>query len=310
MPFAKVNDLDIWYDTQGNPAHPAILLVVGLGMQAVSWPATFCQGLVDRGFYVIRFDNRDNGLSTHLHHLGKPNTLLAVLKLALRMKLAAGYLLDDMARDAVGLLDALHIRQAHIVGVSMGGMIAQIVAARYPERTLSLTSMMSTSGRRGLPQPTRAARKVLFATMPDSQGQESVIAHFIRTMQVIGSPAYPTPDDELRERVIQAVQRNFDPVATTRQLLAIGASGDRVALLKSLRVPTLVIHGKADPLIPIEGGRDVARLVPNAVLHEIDGMGHDLPDALNPQLTALIAGHCHAAAGDPEQQRESQLVCS
>ncbi|GGC02370.1 hydrolase [Oxalicibacterium flavum] len=317
MPIAKVNELDIWYDTQGDPSHPPILLIVGLGMQAVSWPESFCRCLVERGFYVIRFDNRDNGLSTHLDHLGKPNTLLAVLKLALRMKLAAGYLLDDMARDAVGLLDALQIRQAHVVGASMGGMIAQIVAGRYPERTLSLTSIMSTSGRRGLPPPTRAARKVLFAAPPDPLNHEGVIAHFVRTMQVIGSPAYPTPPEALRERVARTVQRSLDPVATTRQLLAIGASGDRVALLEALRVPTLVIHGKADPLVPIEGGRDVAQLVPGAVMHEIDGMGHDLPDQLNPQLTALIAAHCRAAELHPQAQpsaysdidADAQLAC-
>ncbi|WP_293775936.1 alpha/beta hydrolase [uncultured Oxalicibacterium sp.] len=295
MPTLRVNDLDIWYDTQGNPEHPAILLVVGLGTQAIAWPETFCRGLVESGFYVIRFDNRDNGLSTKLHHLGKPNTLLAVLKLALRMKLVAGYKLDDMAEDAIGLLNALGIERAHVVGASMGGMIAQIVAARYPERILSLTSIMSTSGRRGLPGPTRAARKVLFAVPPDPLNHDGIIDHFVRTIQVIGSPGYPTPVESLRQRISITVKRHLDPVATSRQLLAIGASGDRVALLQSIRVPTLVIHGLADPLIPPEGGRDVARLVPGAVLHEIEGMGHDLPDQLNPRLVALIAEHCHAA---------------
>lgn len=308
MPILRVNDLDLWYDTQGDPAHPAMLLIVGLGTQAVSWPESFCRGLVERGFYVIRFDNRDNGLSTKLDHLGKPNTLLAMLKLALRMKLAAGYKLDHMAEDAIGLLDALGIEKAHVVGVSMGGMIAQIVAARHPDRVLSLTSIMSTSGRRGLPGPTRAARKVLFAAPPDPLNHEGVIEHFVRTMQVIGSPAFPTPEERLRERVSMTVKRNLDPVATTRQLLAIGASGDRVDLLKSVKVPTLVIHGLADPLIPVAGGRDVARLVPNAVLHEIEGMGHDLPDQINPKLTALIADHCQAAQGEPEESVEKMVA--
>lgn len=294
MPILHVNDLDLWYDTQGDPSHPAILLIVGLGMQAVSWPDSFCNALVERGFYLIRFDNRDNGLSTKLSHLGKPNTLLAVLKLALRMKLQAGYTLDDMAADAVGVLDALQIDKAHILGVSMGGMIAQIVAGRYPERTLSLTSIMSTSGRRGLPGPTRPARKVLFGAPPDPLNHEGVINHFVRTMQVIGSPAYPTPVEQLRGRVEKTVKRSLDPTGTTRQLLAIGASGDRIALLQSLTAPTLIIHGLADPLVPIEGGRDVARLVPHAVMHEIEGMGHDLPDQLNPRLAGLIADHCHA----------------
>lgn len=295
MPTLQVNDLELWYDTQGDPSDPPILLIVGLGMQSVSWPKTFCDGLVERGFFVIRFDNRDNGLSTKLHHLGKPNTLLSVLKLAFRMKLSAGYKLDDMAADAIGVLDALQIGKAHIVGASMGGMIAQIVAARYPDRVLSLISIMSTSGRRGLPGPTRAARKVLFAAAPDPLNHEGVIDHFVNTMEVIGSPAYPTTRELMRERVALTVRRNLDPIATTRQLLAIGASGDRVELLKTISVPTLVIHGRADPLVPITGGRDVAQLVPNAVMHEIEGMGHDLPDQLNPRLTELIADHCHAA---------------
>jgi pimeloyl-ACP methyl ester carboxylesterase len=300
LPTVKVNELDIWYDTQGDPAHPPVLLIVGLGMQAVSWPDSFCQGLVARGLYVIRFDNRDNGLSTKLHHLGKPNTLLAVLKMALRMKLVAGYTLDDMAADAIGLLDALQIEKAHIVGASMGGMIAQIVAARYPQRTLSLTSIMSTSGRRGLPGPTKPARKVLFSAPPDPRNQAGVIDHYVNTMQVIGSPRYPTPRAVLHERISRTVERSLEPIATTRQLLAIGASGDRVALLKTITVPALVIHGTDDPLVPLACGRETAKLIPNAVMHEIDGMGHDLPDELNDGLAALIAEHCHAASEQHE----------
>ncbi|MDO8304727.1 alpha/beta fold hydrolase [Herminiimonas sp.] len=295
MPIAKVNDLDIWYDTQGDPGNPPLLLIVGLGMQSVSWPESFCNGLVERGFYLIRFDNRDNGLSTKLHHLGKPNTLLAVMKMALRMKLAAGYKLDDMAADAIGLMDALDIPKAHVVGASMGGMIAQIVAARYPERVLSLTSIMSTSGRRGLPGPTRAARKVLFSAVPDPTNHAALTEHFVNMMRVIGSPAYPTAQEILHERVTRTVKRSLEPVATTRQLLAIGASGDRVNLLKSITVPTLVIHGTDDPLVPIAGGRETASLIPNAVMVEIAGMGHDLPDQLADEITAKIAEHCHAA---------------
>ncbi len=295
MPIIHVNDIDISVETQGDPRDPAILLIVGLGMQLVSWPESFCDALVQRGFYLIRFDNRDSGLSTKLHHLGKPNTFLAVLKMALRMKLGAGYLLDDMAADAIGVLDALQIEQAHILGVSMGGMIAQIVAARYPQRTLSLTSIMSTSGRRGLPGPTRAARKVLFAATPDPLNHARVIDHYVHTMQVIGSPAYPTPRDVLHGRISRTVKRNLEPTGTTRQLLAIGASGDRVELLKTIRVPTMVVHGRDDPLVPIAGGRDTARLIMNAVMHEIDGMGHDLPDALSDRFGELIAEHCRAA---------------
>lgn len=265
-------------------------------MQLISWPVAFCDGLERQGFYVIRFDNRDSGLSSKLHHLGQPNTMLALIKMALRLPLSAGYTLDDMAADAVGLLNALQIKQAHIVGASMGGMIAQIIAATYPEHTLSLTSIMSTSGRRGLPGPTRAARKVLFSKPPAADDREGVIRHYVNTMQVIGSPAYPVGPEILHARIAQSVQRSLEPVATKRQLLAIGASGDRVALLKKVQVPTLVIHGADDPLLPIACGRDTAELIPNAVLQEIDGMGHDLPDGLNDHLSQLIGQHCHRAA--------------
>ncbi|WP_076591108.1 alpha/beta fold hydrolase [Herminiimonas arsenitoxidans] len=295
MPTIHVNNVDIAYETQGNPDDQAILLIMGLGMQLISWPDAFCDGLVRQGFYVIRFDNRDSGLSSKLHHLGKPNTVLALIKLAFRIPISAGYTLDDMASDAVGVLDALDIKKAHIVGASMGGMIAQIVAANYPERTLSLTSIMSTSGRRGLPGPTKAARKVLFAKPPDPSDQKAVIEHFVNTMEVIGSPGYPVAHEVLQERIAQSVQRSLAPVATSRQLLAIGASGDRVELLKTVRVPTLVIHGADDPLLPVACGRETAELIPNAVMQEIDGMGHDLPDGLNDHLSQLIGDHCRAA---------------
>ena len=296
MPITQVNDIAITYETQGNPDNEPILLIMGLGMQLVSWPDSFCEGLVRQGFYVIRFDNRDSGLSTKLTHLGKPNTTLAVLKMMLRMPLKSGYTLDDMAADAVGVLNALGIPKAHIVGASMGGMIAQLVAGTYPDRTLSLTSIMSTSGRRGLPGPTKEARKILFAKPPDPAEINRVVNHFVNTLRVIGSPDYLEHDEVLHQRIASSVARNLEPDGTTRQLLAIAASGDRVELLKRLRAPTLVIHGKLDPLVPIACGRETARLVPNAVMHEIDGMGHDLPDALNPYLTQLIGAHCHAAS--------------
>jgi proline iminopeptidase len=296
LPTTEVNHLTIAYDTLGDPAGEPILLIMGLGMQLISWPESFCEGLVKQGFYLIRFDNRDSGLSSKLHALGKPNTLLALLKMRLGLKLAAGYTLDDMAADAIGVLDALNVTQAHVVGVSMGGMIAQIVAARYPQRIASLTSIMSTSGRSSLPGPTREARKVLFATPPGMSASEKIVDHFVHTLRVIGSPGYLPPDDVLRQRVRATVERALEPAGTLRQLLAIGASGDRVALLRALQVPTLVIHGKQDPLVPIACGRDVARLVPRAVMMEIEGMGHDLPDALNPMLTELIGAHCRAAS--------------
>lgn len=284
------------YETQGDPANEPVLLIMGLGMQLISWPDSFCEGLVRQGFYVIRFDNRDSGLSTKLTHLGKPNVMFALLKMRLGIPLKAGYTLNDMASDAIGVLDALGIQKAHIIGASMGGMIAQIVAADYPERTLSLTSIMSTSGRRGLPEGTPEARKILFAKPPDPADTERVIDHFLHTMHVIGGrKEYLASDEVLRQRVAKRVARCLEPAGTLRQLLAVGASGDRVELLKTIRAPTLVIHGKQDPLMNIACGRDTAQLVPHAVLQEIDGMGHDLPDGLNAHLTQLIGDHCRAA---------------
>ena len=305
MPTTQVNDITITYETQGNPDGEPILLIMGLGMQLVSWPDSFCEGLVKQGFYVIRFDNRDSGLSTKLTHLGKPNTALAVLKMMLRMRLKSGYTLDDMAADAIGVLDALKIEKAHIVGASMGGMIAQIIAGKYPERALSLTSIMSTSGRRGLPGPTKEARKILFVKPPAPDKIDAVVNHFVNTLRVIGSRDYLASEEVLHQRIRVGVERSLEPVGTTRQLLAIAASGDRVELLKQMQVPTLVVHGKNDPLVPIECGRETARLVPHAVLQEIEGMGHDLPDEFNPLITQLIGDHCRNASMQQIPQRRT-----
>jgi proline iminopeptidase len=201
-----------------------------------------------------------------------------------------------MAKDAIAVLDALNIDKAHIVGASMGGMIAQIVAGKYPQRVLSLTSIMSTSGRRGLPGPTSAARRAIMSRPAKPHDLESVVQHLTRALRVIGSPAYPTPDDVVRARITASVKRNVNPAGVVRQLTAIAASGDRVAILKEVRVPTLVIHGTSDPLVPVAGGRDTARLVPGAQLREIEGMGHDFPPALNDILTRMIGAHCHGQA--------------
>lgn len=296
MPAIDVNGISLAYDTQGDPNGTPLLLVMGLGLQLISWPDAFCQGLVQQGFHVIRFDNRDCGLSSKMDHLGVPNLPLAFLKSLLRLPLSAGYTLNDMAQDTVGLLDALGIGKAHIVGASMGGMIAQIVAARHPHRVLSLTSIMSTSGRRGLPGPTAAARRVLLARPKNPRDMESVIEHLMYTFRVIGSPGYPTPDEILRERIAATVRRNVHPAGTARQLLAIAASGDRVQLLKSISVPAMVIHGTHDPLVPVACGRDTARLIPGAALHEIDGMGHDLAPGLHAIMLDLLGTHCRPAA--------------
>ena len=289
----KVNGVNIAYQSAGDPGDPALLLIMGLGMQLTGWPDDLVEALVELGFHVIRFDNRDSGLSDKFEHAGTPNLPLAFLKTLVRWPLKGAYSLEDMAGDAIGVLDALGVAKAHIVGASMGGMIAQIVAARYPQRVLTLTSIMSSSGRRGLPGPTRAARAILFKRPAKPQDFDSLVSHGANVFRVIGSPAYPTPDKVLRERVGSQIKRNTCPGGVLRQMVAIAASGERSALLNTIKVPTLVIHGAADPLVPLACGEDTARLVPDARLAIIEGMGHDLPAQLIERLVSLIDAHAH-----------------
>ncbi len=293
MPTIAANGLQIAYETAGDPSATPVLLIMGLGMQLTAWPAAFVEGLVEQGAYVIRFDNRDSGLSSKLDHLGKPNLALALLKKMVGWRLASVYTLDDMANDALGLLDALGIAKAHVIGASMGGMIAQLLVGRHPERALSLTSIMSTSGRRSLPGPSRAATAALLKRPRDPRDLTAQIDAMVHTMRVIGSPAYPTPEVRLRSQISASFARNVCPAGVLRQMLAIAAAPDRVALLQSIRLPTLVIHGADDPLVPPACGIDTAQLVPDATLKVIEGMGHDLPDALIERLLALIDVHTH-----------------
>jgi len=270
-----------------------VLLIMGLGMQLIAWPPQMLQGLVDAGYRVVRFDNRDVGLSSHFDQLGKPNLLWASLKHKIGLVPAAPYTISDMADDALGVLDALGIAQAHVVGVSMGGMIAQRVAIAAPQRTLSLTSIMSTSGARGLPQADAKVMKTLLAR-PSGTSIQAVTDHTVRLFQTIGSPLYPTPEAEMRERVQQGIQRSFHPVGTLRQMLAIVSDITRAAQLSRITSPTLVIHGKADPLVPFACGEDTARRIPGATLLGIDGMGHDLPPEPVAQILAALVPHLHA----------------
>ena len=292
MAHIASNGLTIEYVVDGDPAAPPVLLVMGLGMQLTDWPREFVDGLVDAGFYVIRFDNRDSGLSSQLDRFGAPNLPLAYLKSLLGWPLKSPYGLDDMAADALGLLDALGIVQAHVIGASMGGMIAQVLAARHPRRVLTLTSIMSSSGRRGLPGPAPAARKAMLRR-PNLRDRALVVAHMTELWRVIGSPAYPTPARIVRERVEASLQRASRPAGTARQMVAIAASGDRSALLATVSCPALVIHGAADSLLPLAAGLDTARAIPGARMEVIEGMGHDLPPQLIERLVALIDGHLH-----------------
>ena len=294
----RANNIDIVVDDSAktDPAavgKPVVLLIMGLGMQLIAWPPHMVQGLVDAGYRVVRFDNRDVGLSSHFNQLGKPNILWASIKYKIGLTPAAPYSLKDMAHDALGVLDALGIDKAHVVGVSMGGMIAQRVAIAAPQRVLSLTSIMSTSGARGLPQPSNKVMKALLSR-PAGKSKEAVLEHSVRLFQTIGSPAYPTPATELRERMAASVERSFNPVGTLRQMMAIVSDVTRAAQLARITSPTLVIHGKADPLVPYACGEDTARRIPGARMLGIAGMGHDLPPEPVAQILAALTAHMKA----------------
>jgi pimeloyl-ACP methyl ester carboxylesterase len=287
----KANGIEIEYETAGDKADPALLLVMGLGAQLTIWPDTFFEGLAKQGFHVIRFDNRDTGLSTDFGSAGVPNIPAALQKAMKGEKIEAPYLLKDMAADAIGLLDALGIRRAHMVGASMGGMIVQIIAAQYPERTASMVSIMSTSGRRGLPQGKPGALAMLSA-QPEGPAREQLVAHGLKLRRAIAGSGYPVPEAELRRFVEKNVDRRWYPEGSARQYLSVLASGDRVEMLKTVKVPTLVLHGEDDPLLPVECGRDVAALVQGAEITTYPGWGHDFPGGMIPTVIGRITTFC------------------
>lgn len=288
------NGIGIEVDDQGPAGAEPLLLIMGLGMQLIGWPDELVQLMLSRGFRVIRHDNRDVGLSQGFDHLGVPNLPLAALRHALRLRVHAPYSIADMAQDALGVLDALGIVQAHVCGASMGGMIAQHLAARHPQRVKSLTLLMTTSGSRRLPQAPWSVQKVLMSR-PDGSDAEAVVAHLLNVMSVIGSPAYPPEPARLQRRLRQSVQRAWRPAGTTRQLAAVAADGDRTTLLVGIKAPTLVIHGEADPLVPVAAGRDLAQRIAGAQSDFIPGMGHDLPLQLLPRLADGITANARRA---------------
>jgi pimeloyl-ACP methyl ester carboxylesterase len=288
----RVGDVDIAYETFGDPADPALLLVMGLATQMVAWHDDFCAELAGRGFHVIRFDNRDVGRSTAMRHLPVPK----LRQLALRSAQAAGYTLSDMAGDAVGLLDQLEIERAHVVGASMGGMIAQTIAIEHPYRVLSLASIMSNTGARWSGQPQLATYRVLLGRPP--QERDAFIDHVLKVYKMIGSPGFDRDEDDLRRIAALSYDRGRNPAGSGRQLAAIVASGDRTERLKALRVPTVVIHGTKDRLVNPSGGRATARAIPGARLVTIEGMGHDLPRGTWPRMIEAIAQNA-ARAGEP-----------
>ena len=281
MPRARANGIDIEYDEFGDPNATPLLLVTGLGAQMISWDDAFCEQLAARGFRVIRFDNRDSGLSTRMEAAGPPD-----MASALNGDPHPAYMLDDMAADAAGLLDALGIEAAHIVGASMGGFISQLIAINHPGRALSLTSIMSGPSRGEGVSPTAEGSALLFR-QPPSNPDESIEMAMSGRRLLVGSG---DPFDEAFERAkaTRAVQRAWYPVGTGRQLLAVLAAEPRLERLHGVRVPTLVIHGKDDILVPIENGRLVAAAVPGARMLELEGMGHDIPKRVWPQIIDAI----------------------
>ena len=289
----EVEDTGPGVDTLGNERQ-AVLLIMGLGMQLIAWPMDLVNALVAAGYRVVRFDNRDIGLSQHFDALGVPNVLLAGLKARFGLRVRAPYSLGDMAQDAAGVLDALDIRKAHIVGVSMGGMIAQRVALAHPKRTRSLTSIMSTSGARGLPQTQPQVLRALMSR-PASLSPQDIGDFYVKLLAVIGSPGFRVPEAEVRARAAIAFQRNYHPQGVSRQMLAIMADDTRAKALADITVPTLVVHGTADVLVPFACGEDTAKRIPDAKFVAIDGMGHDLPPGVVQRMLTSLIPHFKAA---------------
>jgi pimeloyl-ACP methyl ester carboxylesterase len=286
---AQVGSVELVYETIGDPDDAPMLLIMGLGMQLIHWDRGLCELLAERGFHVIRFDNRDAGLSTKIRG-PVPN----VMQLMAGMPARVPYLLDDMAGDTLGLLDSLGIVRAHVVGVSMGGMIGQTMAIRRPERVLSLASMLSTTGDRRVGTPKLRVWSLMMRRAPHER--DAYIRYFTRVFRMIGSPAYRADEAHTRELAAATYDRCHYPPGTARQLGAIMSSGSRTVALRQLEVPTVVIHGESDPLVPLRAGLATARAIPNARLLTIPGMGHDMPEPLWPKFVDAIVKNTERAA--------------
>jgi pimeloyl-ACP methyl ester carboxylesterase len=273
----------------GPPDRPAVLLVMGLGMQLVAWPDAFVEALVAAGYRVVRFDNRDIGLSQKFDSLGVPNIVWESFKHRFGLSVRAPYTLHDMAGDALGVMDALGIRQAHVVGVSMGGMIAQRIALAAPARVASLTSIMSSSGARYLPGPKAHVLQALLS--PANNSEQAVVEHYVHLFRAIGSPGFPADEAELRRRLTASVRRSFHPAGSLRQLTAVAADSRRADELPRIAAPTLVIHGRDDPLVPLPCGHDTARRIRGSKFHVVPGMGHDLVPGVVDRLLASLLPH-------------------
>jgi pimeloyl-ACP methyl ester carboxylesterase len=287
--------IELAYQRLGDPSAPPVLLIMGLGMQLVNWPDSLCQRLVDEGLQLIRFDNRDSGRSTHLTHAPVPD-LPATLKGDLS---SVSYTLSDMAADAVGLLDILGIDSAHLFGASMGGAIAQTIAIEHPTRVRSLTSMMFTTGEPSIGQAHPEVLRSLFSS-PPAKTRDEVVARAVAAWRLVGSTGFPRNEEEIAARAALAFDRGHDELGLARQAVATVASGDRTARLRTLNLPTLVIHGLDDRLCDASGGRATAAAIPGAALWLVEGLGHDLPRDFQPELARRVAAHVKRAE---ERQR-------
>jgi len=291
MAQAQINGITLEYEVHGAPDGEPMLLIMGLGAQMTRWPVGLYEKLVARGFRVIRFDNRDVGLSQKFSGVPKIEDVVGAMMKGQKPDIP--YTLDDMAADAVELLDHLGIKRAHIVGASMGGMIGQLVVADYPERALSFTSIFSTTGNPSLPPAKPEAMAVLTTRAPDpNENIDAYLDHTVRNARTIGSPGYPFDEKLMRERLLSDVRRCYEPLGVARQIGAVVANGDRRAKLAKIKTPTVVLHGDSDPLVPVEGGRDTAANIPGAELRIIPNMGHDLPPAL---YDVVVEAICRAA---------------
>jgi pimeloyl-ACP methyl ester carboxylesterase len=298
MPKAATNGVELEYECTGPEDGPPLLLVGGLGVQVISWTRTFLGALAERGFRVIAYDNRDTGLSTRHDDWGPADIKAAFAQARSKQKVEAPYTLEDLANDAAGLLDALSVGTAHIVGSSNGGAIAQTLAIHHPEKIATMVSIMATSGRRGLPRPQGEVAEWLARPRNPSGTREGAMDEAVSTSHLIGSPGFPRDEGEIRDRAARLYDRAFYPAGNSRQLLASIASGDgRVARLGEITAPTLVIHGREDPLVDLACAEDVQKTIPGAEIMVIDGMGHDYPDGAVPTIAdAIVENAARASA--------------
>jgi pimeloyl-ACP methyl ester carboxylesterase len=295
MPNLLANGIRIEFDTFGDPAQSPILLIQGLGVQMIYWDESFCRQLAERGHFVVRFDNRDIGLSQKFEEFGLPDIPGSIAAMNRGEDINVPYTLNDMADDAVSLMGELGIEKAHYCGISMGGIIAQTIAGRYAERVLSLISIMSGSGDPKGHSPKPEIMQALLTPSPATR--DEYIEHNVNYWRLVGSPVFEYDEAWIRKRAGKAFDRSVYPYGKTRQMLAIISSGNRTERLKSIKAPSLIIHGSEDPLVPVEAGIDLARTIPGARLEIIDGMGHDIPEVAWSRIIGAIGEHTRNMMG-------------